>query len=438
MDEVKALLRLAWPAILGQLGLMSMGLVDLWLVGPLGKEATAAVGLGNTVSFGTFLLCMGVVHGADPLVAQAYGADRPRTAGTAAARAAVVALLLAVPVLVVHLAGAPLLRLLGQPESVVPLAADYLQALCPGIVPMLLWHATRQLLQGKGVLLPTTITILAANLLNVVAVGALIGGWGPVPALGVFGAGLGTSIVRTAMLLALVAITLPHLREALPDDVVFDVRTLVRVAGETLPVSLQIGLEVWAFNAGYVLAGLLGDTQAAAHTVAMGAASTSFMVPLGISAAAATRVGNLVGAGRDWRRAGRTAVGLGALAMSVPAVIFLTMPTAIARIYATDADVIALVGIILPIAALFQLFDGTQVVSFGVLRGLGDLRVPALFNVVGYWFAGLPLAGVLIFGLGWGLPGMWVGYTCALAIVATLLVARLLRHGRATLVTDPT
>jgi MATE family multidrug resistance protein len=428
LDEVRRLLALAWPVVLGQLGLVAMGVVDLLMVGPLGKEATAAVGIGNTLSFGILIVGMGAAAGLDPLVAQAYGAGAPRRAGTEAARGMVIVLLLAIPITLVHLYAEPLLWLLKQPPSAIPGAAAYCRISALAVVPFLSFSVVRQCLQGGERMREAMWVIGLANLVNLVAAYVLVRWLG----LGVPGVAWGTTIVRWIMLFALILLGWPSLRAAWPDEPIFDLRELWRVARTTLPVSLQLGLEVWAFDASAFFAGALGDTASAAHTAALSAASVSFMVPLGIGAASATRVGNLVGAGQDWRRAGLVAVSMGAGVMTLSATLFLLGPETIGRAYNSDPGVVALVGLVLPLAAAFQWFDGTQVVSFGVLRGLGDTRTPALFNVVGHWLIGLPLGAWLAFGNGMGLPGVWIGLTVGLGVVASLLVLRLLLHARAT------
>jgi MATE family multidrug resistance protein len=428
LDEVRRLLALAWPVVLGQLGLVAMGVVDLLMVGPLGKEATAAVGIGNTLSFGTLIVGMGAAAGLDPLVAQAYGAGAPRRAGAEAARGMVIALMLAVPITLVHLYAEPILWMLRQPPSAIPGAAAFCRISALSVVPFVGFSVVRQCLQGGARMREAMWVIGIANLVNLVAAYVLVR-W---LELGVPGVAWGTTIVRWLMLGALVWLGWPSLREAWPEGPVLQPRELWRVAQVTLPVSLQLGLEVWAFNASSFFAGALGDTAAAAHTAALSAASVSFMVPLGIGAAAATRVGNLVGGGQDWRRAGLVAVATGAGVMTLSAALFLLWPEAIGWAYNSDPEVVVLIAMVLPVAAAFQWFDGTQVVSFGVLRGLGDTHTPALFNVVGHWLVGLPLGAWLAFGgRGMGLAGIWIGLTAGLGVVASLLVLRLLLHARA-------
>lgn len=424
MDELRALARLAWPAIVGQLGMMAMGVVDLWAVGTLGKEATAAVGTANTLSFGTLVIAFGAVSGADGLVAQAFGAGRPREAGTHAARAAVVSGVLGVGVIAAHLLAEPIFRAAGQPSEVVPLAGSYARGLAGGLPAAIAFQAVRQLLQGRGLVRPAMLAVLLGNLANLVLVTWFVRGLG----WGMGGAAAATSIVRWVMLGGLWAIARGALAESRPDGPVWDRAGLWAAAGVALPVSFQMGLEVWAFGVGVLLAGSLGATEGAAHTVALNLASLSFMVPLGVSTAAATRVGNAIGAGGPWRRPAWTAIAMGAGVMTVSATAFTAAPRALGAFYNDDPAVLDLVARVLPIAALFQLFDGTQVVAFGVLRGRNDLRVPALFNVVGYWLVGLPLAVALVEVVGVGLPGVWIGYSVGLGIVASLLLSRLVAH----------
>lgn len=426
MDEVRRLLGLAWPVVIGQLGLVGMGVVDLLMVGPLGKEATASVGIGNTLSFAVLVLVLGASAGLEPLVAQAWGAGRPREAGTATARGFVVGLVLSVPIMAIHLLAAPILEVLRQPASAIPNAAVFCQIGALSVIPFMGFGVLRTLLQGGGKMRPAMWVIGIANLVNLVTAFTFVRylGWG------VAGVAWGTTVVRWLMFLVLIQVSWPTIRAAWPDAPIFDRAELMRVARISLPVSLQVGLEVWAFNCGSFLAGVLGDTEVAAHTAALSAASVAFMVPLGVSSAASTRVGNLVGAGQDWRRAGFVSVVLGASLMTLSATVFLLFPEWVGRMYNQDPTVILLIASVLPIAACFQWFDGTQVVSFGVLRGLGDTRTPMLFNVLGYWVIGLPVGAVLAFRGGLGLQGVWIGLTLGLGVVSMLLVARLVLQGR--------
>lgn len=251
------------------------------------------------------------------------------------------------------------------------------------------------------------------------------------PALGVAGAAWATTLVRLLLLVVLLVMAWPVLREAWPERRgLFAPNEIARVAWVALPVGAQLATEVWAFTAVSFMSGWLGTTAVAAHTAALSLASLTFMVPLGLSAAASTRVGNLVGAGLPWPRAAWTAVGLAAVVMSTSAATFLAAPRLLGRIYLPPGDALELMAAILPYAALFQLADGTQVSCFGVLRGLGDTRQPMLANLVGYWLIGLPFGVWLGFYRGWGLAGVWLGLAVGLILVAALLLGRLSWHTR--------
>ena len=432
-EELAFLGALAWPVVLGQVGLIAMSVVDLLVVGRLGEQATAVVGLGHTWGFAALAFGIGVSAGVDPLVSHAYGAGRPDDAVRALLRGAVLLAALCVPMAAAHWWAAPALEALGQPAAVVRDTGRYCQILAPSVVPFFVFQLLRQFLQGSGRMRAATTVILVGNLLNGVAAWVLVHGVGRWDGLGWIGSAWATAVVRWAMALALALAAAPTIRDAWPGlRAALQPRAVGMVAAISLPVGFQIALEVWAFNAASLMAGWIDRTAMAAHTVALSLASTSFMVPLGISAAASTRVGNLVGAGAPWQRSGWTALTAGATVMLASALLYASFPVALARAYNEDPQVIAAAAAVLPIAALFQVFDGTQGVGFGVLRGLGDTRLPAAFNLVGYGLIGLPTGYWLAFHRGWGLAGVWGGLTVGLATVAALLVARIAVHARRT------
>jgi MATE family multidrug resistance protein len=199
------------------------------------------------------------------------------------------------------------------------------------------------------------------------------------------------------------------------------------------PVGMQYLLEVWAFQIATLVAGRIGQAELAAHTVVLNVASVAFMIPMGISMAAVTRVGNLIGAGQP-RRAQRSAwiaIATGASVTTGFALIFVLFRWQIPLLYNPDTTVQSLAAAVFPIAAAFQLFDGTQVVGGGVLRGMGRTRPAALFNLIGFYFFALPLGWFMTFNLGMGLRGLWLGLAGGLAAVALMLVGWIRHRGPA-------
>jgi MATE family multidrug resistance protein len=200
-------------------------------------------------------------------------------------------------------------------------------------------------------------------------------------------------------------------------------RELVRLGA---PAAGQILLEVGAWSMATLSAGWLTPVALATHQIALNYASLTYMVPLGVSAAAAVSVGHAVGAGdgERARRAGWLALGLGTGFMLLAAVVFLVAPGPLIALYTRDAQVMAVGPSLLGLAAAFQIFDGIQTVSTGALRGLGETRMAMLANLIGYWVLGLPLGLTLCFVLHWGIYGLWIGLLLALIVIASTLLAR--------------
>jgi MATE family multidrug resistance protein len=446
--ELRRLIALAVPIVITQVGTMGLVVVDTLMIGQVSVEALAAASLGATWTLGTSVVGMGLLYGLDPIITQAHGAGDGRRLGEALQRGLVLAVAVSAPLALVWWWTGAALRAFGQEPGLVALANEYVHAQIPGIAPLMMFTALRQYLQGRGITAPGMWVTLAANVVNVAANLLLIYGVVGlgIPALGLVGAGVATTITRFAMFLGLmgwarsqglfVGAWTPWRRAALGSS------GFLEILGFGAPVGLQLALEMWAFQITTLLAGYLGAASLAAHAIVINLASMTFMVPLGVSMAAVTRVGNLLGAGERAaaQRSAWLALGLGGGVMTAGALIFFGLAEVIPRLFSKDAGVVAIAAGLLPIAAAFQLFDGLQVVGGGILRGMGRTRPAALFNLLGYYALGLPLAIWLAFEAGFGAKGLWWGLTVALATVALLLVGWVWRRGpaRATTVARPT
>jgi MATE family multidrug resistance protein len=275
---------------------------------------------------------------------------------------------------------------------------------------------------------PVAFALVTANLVNAAANWVLIYGLFGFPELGVPGAAWATLLSRVYLLLVLwlAAHHYDRVRESGLATVSRHIsrQRLARLWRLGFPAALQITIEVAAFALATALAGRLDPVSSASHQLALNVAAAAFMVPLGIASAGAVRVGNRVGA-RDpagAARAGWTAIALGALFMSLMALLFVTMPRAFIGLFSPGPQVLALGATLLLIAAVFQLFDGVQAVATGVLRGLADTRTPMAVNFVGHWLLGLPVGYVLCFTLGWGVAGLWIGLSTGLIVCGVVLI----------------
>jgi MATE family multidrug resistance protein len=428
-NELAAAGHLAVPVVLSQLGLMLMGTVDTMMLGHLSAVALAAGALGNIFTYCLLNFGYGILSALDPLVSQAHGAEDARVIGGHLQRGLVMAVVLTVPAVLLLIDVGPFLRLLGQAPEVSRDTAAFARGILWGILPYFLSVALRQTLQAMSHVRPAVMAIVVGNVCNLAFNWILIFGHLGAPALGVLGAALSTSISRWAMffyfLIASRRWLRPYWRGFTAEAIAL--RGHLRMLRIGLPIGFHSTVELLLFAVGAALIGQIGVTPLAGHQVAINLAALTYMVPVGISGAAATRVGNAIGR-RDptgARLSAEACLALGAGTMLGFAILFLIAPGPLARLYTNDPEVIAVVRLLLPIAAAFQVFDGLQVVSSGVLRGAADTTFPAAMALIGYWAIGLPAGWWLAFRAGLGARGLWWGFTVGLAAVAILLLLRI-------------
>jgi MATE family multidrug resistance protein len=430
--ELRSVFALALPVAAVQVGMMFMGVVDTIMVGHYAARDLAAVALGNMYFFSCVVFPLGLLMALDPVISQAVGAGDREAVRRGLQRGMGLGVLLGVPAALLLAPGDPLLRLLNQPAEVVPVAAGYARAAIPGVFPFLGFIVFRQTLQAMGRVAPIVVTILVANLLNFLFNWVLIFGRLGFPQMGAVGSGWASSLSRWIMFLGLLGLSWPLLKGYLLPirRDAFVLKPLLRMVRLGSPIGIQMTLEYGAFGTTGILMGWLGTVAMAGHQVALNLASLTFMVPLGISQASAVLVGQ--GVGREDPPGARRAAGAGLLLgvtfMSFTALMFLFFPGPLARVYTEEHAVLALAITLLPLAGVFQVFDGLQVVASGVLRGVGDTRTPMLLNLLGFWCIGMPVGLWMAFKEGLGPVGLWWGLVFGLAAVSVLLLLRVRTH----------
>jgi len=435
--ELRPMLRLSVPVVTVQLGLMAMGVVDTMMVGRVSPVALAAVALGNLFFFNALIFPFGVLTALDPLFSQAVGAGDRSAVARDLRRGLALAALLSIPFSILLWPAAPVLAQLGQPPDVVPVAGAYVRASIPGVFPFLAFLVLRQAMQALNRTGPVVAAIVGANVLNALLNVVLIFGAGPIPALGAVGSAWASTVSRWAMVVGLLLAGGGELRRLVRGRArgAVALPLLARTLRLGSPIGAQYLLEIGAFAVVGLLMGRLGTVEVAAHQVTLNLASLTFMVPLGISTAAAVRVGHAVGAADPGaaRRAATAALALGAGFMAVCGVVFLVFPGVLVRTYTGAAPVVGLAMRLVPIAGVFQVFDGLQVVAAGILRGLGHMRTAMVVNVLGFWGFGVPVSLSLAFRAGLGPVGLWWGLVAGLAGVALVLLWRVRVGLRSTL-----
>lgn len=430
-DDLTRMLRLALPIVTVQVGIMMMGVVDTLMVGHLSATDLAAIGLGNIYFFQIAVFGMGVLMALDPIVSQGVAAGDHDAAARGIQRALVLTLFLTLITSLLFLPAARVFAVLRQPADVVPVAGGYAIGSILGMLPFYGFVVLRQSLQAMGRVAPIVWTIAGANALNAFLNWILIYGNLGVPRLGAVGSAWGSSLARWCMAGALLWLSWPWMRPYLnrfrPEAL--DRGALVRMVRLGAPIGFQQQLEFGAFAVIGVMMGWLGTEAMAGHQVALNLAALTFMVPYGVGAASAVRVGRAVGRGDmdGARRAAGTGTWIGGTFMFVTAVAFLAFPGFWAGLYSHDPVVIAVAASLIPIAGVFQVTDGLQTVAAGVLRGAGDTFFASFCNAVGFWGVGVPVSIFLTFSLDWGPRGLWWGLAVGLAAVAVLLFDRVRR-----------
>ena len=440
-DELRATIALAWPLILSNLTMSLIQATDVVLMGWLGPQALAASALAINLTWPPIFLAFGVLTAASPMMATALGAKTRsvREVRRTYRQSLWLALAATVPAWVLLWNAESVILALGQEPALARDAALFLKGYMWVILPWLIFQTLRNFLAAlerpNWVLGVSAIGIV----LNAVLGWALIFGRLGLPALGIFGGGLASSIVWSLLALILVVVVLNdrqfrrfHVfgRVWRPDWP--RLGQLVRLG---LPIGLAFTFEVTVFAAAVYLMGLIDADSVAAHAIALQIAALTFMVPLGLSQAATVRVGRALGR-RDAdaiTRAGWTAFALGVAFMTIMALAMWIFPRDLILLFLEEdrnQRVIALAVSFVTVAAAFQIFDGAQVVAAGMLRGLHDTRVPMLIAVFGYWAVGIGVGIGLAFGAGWGGVGVWTGLASGLALVAVLLIWRWTLRGR--------
>ncbi len=424
--------RFAAPIVVINVGQQLMGVVDMLMVGRLGGPALASVALGNFYFFNACIFGIGLLFALDPVVSQALGAGAHDDAARGIQRGLVMAVAIALLVTVVLWPSAAVLRALHQPTEIIDVTGVYVHNRALGVVPFLLFNSLRQSLQALRSTWPIVLAVVLANVVNVIANWLLIYGHGGFPTMGVAGSGFATALAMWSMVIMVwvfaAPVLRPYVRPWRREATAW--APLVRTLRIGVPIGTQFFFEVFAFGLTALLMGLMGTASLAAHEIALNMAAMTFMVPLGISGAAAVVVGHAVGRGdlQAARRDALAAIVCGTGFMTISAALFLAAPMWLATRYTNDAQTLAIAVLLIPLAGWFQVFDGLQAVTSGVLRGTGDTRIPAILHVVAFWGIGVPLGAFLGFETSLRERGLWIGLVAGLAAASVFQSLRVARR----------
>ncbi|MEA3001772.1 MAG: multidrug resistance protein family [Sphingomonadales bacterium] len=440
-DELRATVALAWPLVLTNLTQSLIQSTDVVLLGWAGARTLASATIGINLYYAFLIFGIGLVIAAAPMMAKEMGARRHsvRDVRRTVRQALWSALAICIPVWLLLWHTRAILLMIGQDPGLAEGAQSFVRTLMWAMLPVLWYMVLRSFVSALERPVWSLLVGAAGVVFNAILNYGLIFGKFGFPALGLRGAGIGSTCANSFMFLAMAAVVVFHPRfrryRLFGRFWRADRERFREVWRLGLPIAVTLALEITIFNAAVFLMGLIGAVSIAAHAIALQIAAFSFMVPLGLSQAVTVRVGLAFGR-RDRRgiaRAGWTAFVLGVSFMALMVLLMLAVPHRLVTLFLDPADpanapVIPLAVSFLFLAALFQIFDGAQSVGTGMLRGLHDTRMPMLFAAFGYWVVGLAIAVGLGFGLGWQGVGIWTGLATGLGVVALLVVSRWMRR----------
>ena len=432
-------LKLAFPVILGMLGHIFVSFADNIMVGQLGAAELAAVSLGNSFFFIAMSLGIGFASAITPLVAEADSTKNSLGVKNALKHGLILCSILSVLLYLLMLLAIPVIHYMKQPLEVVELAIPYLYIISISIIPLVVFEALKRFSDGLSNTKYPMYATIAANIINIIINYLLIFGSFGFPKLGIVGAGIGTLVSRIIMIFFLSLIFMKkekfkpyvlNIKFRIVDSLIF--KKIINIG---FPSALQMLFEVGIFTAAIWMSGVLGKNFQAANQIAFNLSAITFMVGVGLSVAAMIRVGNQKGLSDfiELRRIAFSVFMLTVLIEMFFAVMFLVFRDWLPTIYLDtenlsktleNTEVILIASKLLLIVALFQIFDGLQVVILGALRGMQDVKIPTIITFVSYWLIGFPIS----FYLGIYTPlkstGIWIGLLISLVCASIMLYLR--------------
>ncbi|QJD98045.1 MATE family efflux transporter [Mucilaginibacter robiniae] len=425
-------LKLAIPVVISQLGHTLVQLSDSVIVGHFaGTISLAAVSLVNSIFLLAMVIGLGMSYGITPLIAQQNGMHNYAACGKLLSNSICINLLTSILLfLLLYFGGGWLLAHLDQSPAVLQQAKPFMLLLSASIIPMLIFNTFKQFAEGLGFTKQAMMISIWGNVLNICLGIIFVKGLFGTKPMGISGVGYSTLIDRTimAIVMGIYVFRSVHFKKYLDQFSITYINRLqcmqlIRIGA---PVSMQYAFEVSAFSAAAIMTGIISPIQQAAHQVAINLASLTYMMASGLSAAAAIKTGNYFGAKNYLQLKSSAIAGYHIVLafMFIMALVFVVGNSWLPWIVTSDPKVITLASQLLIIAAVFQLFDGAQVMGLGILRGMGDVNVPTIITFLAYWIVGLPLGYLLGLHLHLGAQWVWYGLVAGLAVAAILLYLR--------------
>ena len=434
-------LKLSTPVILGLLGHTLVGMIDNIMVGKLDPINLAAVSLGNSYIFVAMSLGIGFSAAITPIVAEAHSERNNEKLKTSFINGFILCLFLGIFLYGSILLLKGTLIYLDQPQEVVRLALPYIDIVAISLIPLLLFQALKQFVDGLSkTIYPMYATVLA-NIINVIINYILIFGMLGFPKLGIIGAAIGTLISRFIMFSFLFYMLM---NKEIIYDYISDLKSFVynrfmikKILSLGFPTSLQMFFEVGLFTSAIWLSGLLGEIPQSANQIVLNISSMTFMVASGLSVSAAIRAGNQKGLKnyKELKRISLSILLLGICFASIFSLVIYLLRDYLPYIYIDinnqenyfeNIRIVSIASKLFIIVAIFQLVDSAQVIVLGTLRGMQDVKIPTIIVFIAYWIIGFPISFILGDESLMAESGIWIGLLSGLTFSSLFLYLRFL------------
>lgn len=429
-EHYSALIKLGIPIVIGQLGIVIVGLADNVMVGRYATYDLAASSFVNSVFNIPILFGLGFSYGLTPLVGQFFGRKDKFKIGQLLRNSLLVngclGLIMTLLMAILYLN----LDKMGQPEELMPLIKPYFLLHLASLVFVMLFNSFKQFADGITDTKTPMYIMLSANICNIIGNYVLIYGKLGLPALGVVGAGISTLFARILMFVAFAILFYRniHYRRYLVGykRSHYNRTDILALNKMGWMVGLQMGLENGLFSVTGIMVGWLGSIALAAHQVVIAISTLGFMVYYGVGAAISVRVSNYYGKG-DFRNVRKTTTAgyhlILCLALVVSS-IFLIFRTHIGALFTDSEEVLQVASVLIYFLLAFQFGDSLQITYANALRGIGDVVSMAIISFLGYFLIAMPICYICGFLLHWGINGIWLGYPVGLTLTGIMLFGR--------------
>jgi multidrug resistance protein, MATE family len=435
------IIRLAVPLVLTQVGHIVVGIVDTIFLGYIGKTEQAAGILANNLYVLLLVFAIGVSYAVTPFVTAAKEKEDTKEQANLFKNSLWLNGIIGTVLFVLLFFGSDALAYMQQPQDVVNLSIPFYQVLIFSIIPVSLFFTCKQYSEGIGNTMAALYISVIGNIINIILNYMLIYGKMGLPVLGYMGSAYASLIARTFMGVAFLVLVFKssELNAIKPffKHVKLSLQTMMRLAKIGINAGLQFTFEVAAFAIAGLMAGKIGTESIDAHGIALSLAAFTYMFGSGLSGVGTMLTGKYLAQKNysELREAVSALLKLVVLIMGFFGLLFLSLHRVLPQFFTNHADIISLASDLLIIAALFQLFDGIQVLAIGILRGFEESTFPTIITLVGYWLIALPVAYYLAFYRHWNTVGIWIGLLLSLVFVALSLLWRV-RYRLRTLTTQ--